>query len=103
MYAPLGLEAAEDPATPARAGDAAGNGRQRFVGPPLVLEVVILHRDAALDALPFAAGVTNVIPNIVRSCFINVDSVWHSHPRPRGAINPKQHLSAGTFTPGESK
>ena len=52
--APLVLEAEEDPAVPARAGDGAGDGRERFVGPALVFEVVVAHRDAVLDALPFA-------------------------------------------------
>ena len=39
---------------PARAGDGARDGRQRFVGPALILEAVVAHRDAVLDALPFA-------------------------------------------------
>ena len=45
------LEAEEDQPVPLGAGDGAGNGRQRLVGAALVLEVVVPHRDAVLDAL----------------------------------------------------
>ena len=48
------LQAEEDPAVPARAGDGAGDGRERSVGPALVLVVVVAHGHAVLDALPFA-------------------------------------------------
>ena len=48
------LEAEEHPAVPARAGDGAGDGGERLVGPALILEVVVADRDAVLDALPFA-------------------------------------------------
>ena len=39
---------------PARAGDGAGDGGQRFVRPALILEILVTHRHAVLDALPFA-------------------------------------------------
>ncbi len=48
------LEAEEDPTVPARAGDGAGDGGQRLVGPPLPFEPVGGDGDDLFDALPFA-------------------------------------------------
>ena len=47
------LEAEEDEPVPARAGDGAGNGGERFVRPALIFEILVAHRDAVLDALLF--------------------------------------------------
>ena len=44
-------QAEEGPAVPSRAGDGAGDGGERAVGPPLELEAVGQHRDDVLDAL----------------------------------------------------
>ena len=51
---PLVLEAEEHQPVPARAGDGAGDGRERLVRPALIFEVLVAHRHAVLDALPFA-------------------------------------------------
>ena len=54
MAAPLIFEAKEHEPVPLRAGDRAGNGGQRFVWATLILEILVTHSDAVLDALPFA-------------------------------------------------
>ena len=51
---PMVLQAEEDPAVPARAGDGAGDGGERLVGAALPFVAVVQHRDGVLDALPFA-------------------------------------------------
>src|SRR5260370_35183766 len=51
--APVAFQTKEHPAIPAYAGDPAGDRRERFVGAPLILEIVAAHGDAVLDALPF--------------------------------------------------
>jgi hypothetical protein len=51
---PMVLEPEEHPAVPARAGDGAGDGGQRLVGPPLPVETVGGDGDDVLDTLPFA-------------------------------------------------
>ena len=48
------LKAKKDQAIPARAGDGAGNRRERFVWTALVFEIVVAHGHAVLDTLPFA-------------------------------------------------
>ena len=54
MAGPAVFEAEEDQAVPARAGNRAGDGRERLVGTALIFEVVLPDRHAVLDALPFA-------------------------------------------------
>src|SRR5712672_1082956 len=48
------LEAEEERARPARAGDHAGHFRQRSVAPAAVDDAVVEHRDPVTDAAPLA-------------------------------------------------
>ena len=54
MRRPRILKAKEHQAVPAGAGNVARNSRQRFIGAALILEVLLPHRHAMLDALPLA-------------------------------------------------
>src|SRR5262245_39723515 len=60
------LQAKKEQTVPAGAGDRAGNRGQRFVWSPPVLEILIAHRHAVLDAPPFAneprAGDRPILP-----------------------------------------
>ena len=65
------FEAKEHPAIPARTSDGAGNGRQRFVRPPLPVETICGDGDDVFDALPFTDQ-----PSPDDGCHVSADAAF---------------------------